>query len=749
VAHAPKHAKTPLAGTALLTALALTGGPGAAAIPFPPAPPSIIQFAANPPQPEAGQRTTLTWTISGGAPSALVLDPMSGGPALDLTGRAALDGIRAVGRQTLTLKAGNPWGASQASLTLVARGLHLVAGDVSGPGNGDGFGPRASFRMPSGLALDGGGDLLVADALNATVRRIAPDGKVTTLAGVPGRPGWEDGPAATARFNEPGGVAVDPGTGCIYVADTGNSVLRRLDPDGTVSTLAGAPGQGGLQDGTGAAARFSHPQGLAILADGGLVVADTGNSAIRRVSPDGTVTTLAGAPGSWGYEDGPAASAQFGSPWAVAVDAAQNVFVADTFNNAIRRIAGGQVTTLAGACNEEGLVDGTLDEARFRWPMALAVAEDGTLIIADSGNGVVRTLAAGRVETLAATGGGLMKDPQGLALDARGTLFVADTGNSVIRRLDPGGPLVPFAGAMAAAGAGDAQGAKARFDHPGKIVVDPATGDALVADSGNGLVRRITADGRVRTLEPGGALTGLQGLTALALDSAGDLYAVQPRWGKVLRIPPHGPATAAATWDEQGGPGAAPPAQDLVVDAQGSIFLTDPCGSAVRRILKDGTVTVFAGRPGEAGIDDGSAERARFLDPTGLALDLEENLIVTDQCAHTVRRISRLGRVTTLAGTPGEAGSRDGDGAHAQFNGPQGVAVDAQGNIFVADTGNFTIRRISPDGQVTTVAGVPGRAGALMGPLPGSLAAPTSVAVTRAGDLLVLCGNGIVQITDP
>jgi len=213
-------------------------------------------------------------------------------------------------------------------------------------GNQDGVGTAASFSSPIGIALDTSGNLYVADAFNDTIRKVTPAGAVITFAGSPGNPGETNGVGSAARFSSPGGVAVDA-AGIVYVADTNNDALRMIEPDGAVSLLAGSPGLSGGNDGTGGMALFSQPSGVAVDAAGNVYVADTVNSTIRKVTPAGVVTTIAGVAGTAGFGDGAGASALFNQPLGLVPDGSGGLYVVDTGNAAIRRLdASGMVTTL-------------------------------------------------------------------------------------------------------------------------------------------------------------------------------------------------------------------------------------------------------------------------------------------------------------------------------------------------------------------------------------------------------------------
>jgi sugar lactone lactonase YvrE len=258
-----------------------------------------------------------------------------------------------------------------------------VAGAAGSKGSADGIGSAARFYHPVGVAIDASGTLYVTDAENFTIRKIAPTGAVTTLAGAVGAKGSADGSGSVARFNLPHGVAVGA-TGTVYVADTENHTIRKITPAGDVTTLAGAAQRKGSEDGIGAAARFYHPAGLALDANGNLYVADNGNNAIRKIAPDGTVTTLAGLARHHGGTDGPGTAARFLFPTGVAADASGNVYVADHLNTTIRKIsATGTVTTLAGQALRSGHTDGPGPDARFVGPFGIAVGANGLLYVTD------------------------------------------------------------------------------------------------------------------------------------------------------------------------------------------------------------------------------------------------------------------------------------------------------------------------------------------------------------------------------
>lgn len=300
---------------------------------------------------------------------------------------------------------------------------------------------------PRGIAVDGAGNIFVADHDMHVIRRIDTNGTIRTFAGSPGQPGSEDGVGIDARFNAPAGIAMD-GTGVVYVADSGNHTIRKITPSGIVTTFAGSPGMKGSVDGKGSAARFDLPLGVALDRAGNLIVADSLNRTIRHITPAGVVTTYAGVPGKRGTKDGPLREALFESPSAVAVDKEGNIFVADTFANTVRKIShSAEVTTVAGA------------GAKLNNPAGVAADRKGNVYVTDWVNATIRKITGdGKISTLAGVpslpktrdGGrcclvdgmphlARFAGPYGIAVDREGNIFVADTFNATIRQITPEG----------------------------------------------------------------------------------------------------------------------------------------------------------------------------------------------------------------------------------------------------------------------------------------------------------------------
>lgn len=323
-------------------------------------------------------------------------------------------------------------------------GLARCPGAVNGPGT------NALFNEPAGLALDAQGNLYVADSANHAIRILSTNGMVSTFAGQLGTAGTLDGTGTNAQFDAPSGLAFDF-HGNLLVADTGNATLRQISPAGAVTTIAGVAGTAGYADGPAGTALFGAPLGLAVAANGSIFVADGGNHIIRRLAA-GVVSTFAGNPGVWGAADGPGTNAEFNAPCGLAFDAPGNLFVSDANNHTLRKITpGGLVTTFAGTAGVDGSADGGAAAATFCHPAEIVFDPAGNLLVADSFNHLLRQITTnGLVRTVSGVAGvdgdadgvngqGRFFNPYGLAFDASGALRVADTYNDLIREV-----LVPF-----------------------------------------------------------------------------------------------------------------------------------------------------------------------------------------------------------------------------------------------------------------------------------------------------------------
>jgi sugar lactone lactonase YvrE len=319
--------------------------------------------------------------------------------------------------------------------------VSTLAGSVNS-GSVDGIGTAASFGWPLGVAVDSSGNVYVADAQNNKIRKITSSGAVTTLAGSQVG-GAVDGTGTAARFSYPVGVAVDS-SGNVYVADSGNNKIRKITSAGVVTTLAGS-GSIGSADGVASSASFAGLSGVAVDSSGNVYAADSSNFKIRKITSTGVVTTLAGS-GSIGSADGSASSASFTSLTGIAVDSSGNVYVADGDKHKIRKITStGEVTTFAGS-GVDASIDGIGTAASFNYPSGLAIDSIGDVYVADTGNNKIRKITpTGVVSTLAGSGVQGLVDgigtsarfnlPKGVVVDSAGNLYVADPYNNKIRKI--------------------------------------------------------------------------------------------------------------------------------------------------------------------------------------------------------------------------------------------------------------------------------------------------------------------------
>lgn len=317
-----------------------------------------------------------------------------------------------------------------------------AAGSANGKAN------EASFLNPMGVAADSNGNVFVADSRNNLIRKINANGIVTTLAGS-GKQGSADGNASSASFFFPVGVAAGP-DGSVYVADTHNSLIRKISPQGIVTTVAGALTQS-TRDHPDSLQRLDNPYGIVVSKDGAVYFTDWERNMIRKISPDGKVSIIAGGSDP-GAKDGKGLSASFFLPQGIAIDDRGNLYIADTYNNMIRKMdADGMVTTLAGkpaikGKHNSGHRDGKGPAASFNHPCGIAVDKNGIVYVADVGNNKIRKITPdGAVSTLAGTGlpgaqnGSPNKAsfyrPYGVAVDKNGDLFIADYVNNAVRKI--------------------------------------------------------------------------------------------------------------------------------------------------------------------------------------------------------------------------------------------------------------------------------------------------------------------------
>lgn len=652
--------------------------------------------------------------------------------------------------------------------------LSLLAGGNASGGIVDGVGSDARFFGPRGLAIDTAGEIHVADF--SCLRRISSAGVVQTVAGVPGRYGMVDGKGSAGGFNAPSDLAV-AADGSIFVVDATDYTLRRCAPDGSVSVFAGSPFSYGHQDGRGAAGRFYEPAGIAVGPDNCLYIGD--GATVRRVTTDGAVSTAWGVPSDPGCVDGSGGSVRFVHVNDLAADGTGAIYVADALT--IRRIGrDGAVSTMAGSAAESGTADGPGAAARFMGASALAVDRAGVLYIADQARVIRRLSPEGQVSTIAGKyysewpldGSGrdaAFYEIKGMAVDSFGNLVITEYGGRV-RQMTPDGTVTTIGGPptqeTVAPEYGDADGAGsvARFTFPGGIASD-RQGRLYICDSGNKSIRAAIP-------LPANAPRFLSAPSSLALNpgdsgfftvTASCASPIAYRWQKRdwsamawhdLVDDDVFTGSDSPTLSIAGAPLALGGAQfrcviscgqDRNVSATATLTVPKPITPDYPIALR---FTTIAGKSLSSGYADGAGTEARFNNPQGLACDGAGNLYVADSGNNAIRKISPDGIVTTLAG--GQAGTADGYGTAAQFNSPTDLAVNAQGFIYISDTSNCAIRELSPSGYVGTIAGFDHQSGAIDGPAyQARFGRPAGVAIGSHGEIYVAdigAGNGAIRM---
>jgi sugar lactone lactonase YvrE len=507
------------------------------------------------------------------------------------------------------------------------------------------FVPGSAQLSASALDIDAAGNLYVADSNNSVIRKITPDGSVSILAGTLGTPGTLDGSSAAALFQYPTGIAVQT-DGTILVADNGAATLRAISPTGIVTTVAGAAHQSASVDGTGEGARFSALNRITLDASGGLFATD--GNAIRHIDSSFRVATLAGVASAGGYADGTGSNALFWQPNGLRREPDGNVLVADTLNNVVREMTpAGTVSTLFGAPANIGGIDAKGSQARF-------------------------------------------DNPEGVAISASGYVYVADTSNMTIRRIAPDGTVITYAGTPGTSGYKDGPAQSALFALPAAVAVD-SDETLYVADYANCAIRKIAPDRTVSTLASNPSSFGIASYCS---------FNTQPFSG------PTG----------------------IALDANKNVLVADPDNNYIVKVTPNGAVAILAGQFNVAGSTDGPLSTALFNQPFGIAVDGHGDVYIADSANHTIRAISPQGMVTTLAGVAGQDGSVDGTGTGALLSRPSSLAIDPTGVIYFPDYDFATIRRVTPEGVVTTVAGTPETIGTQLGPLPGVMWPPMAIA---------------------
>ena len=627
-------------------------------------------------------------------------------------------------------------------------------------------GPNASLYGPqSAMTADAAGNLFFVDG-NTVLRLDAGSGLLTLVAGN-GTAGYsgDNGPAVAAQLHAPCGLAIDS-AGNIYIASSWDNVVREVSA-GIITTIAGTGTAGYSGDnGPAAGARLNNPFGLALDSDGNLYIADTGNNVIREISA-GVITTVAGnGTRGFGGDNGLATTALLSSPKGVAVDAAANLYIADTGNNRIRSVSAGVIGTVAG----NGVLgfsgdSGPATTAQLNVPNGIALDSAGDLYIADYNNNCIRKVVAGVISTVAGKGtpgfsgdGGLataaqLNLPYVVTLDPAGNLYIGDFGNNRIRIVGVNGVIYTAAGnSTAGFGGNGGSPLSAQLHFPSGIAFDTA-GNLYFADYQNNRVREISS-GVITTVAgngsrgfsgDGGAATAAQlnQPSAVAFDSAGALYIADTGNNRIRKVTGATISTFAGngTAGYSGDAGAAASAElnqpaGIAFNSAGNLYIADSANNRVRKVAGS-IITTVAGK-GTAGFsgDAGSPTGAQLSNPSDVVVDSTGNVFIADSGNNRIRKVAGS-VITTFAGngTPGLAGD-NATATAAQLNAPAGLALGSGGVLFIADAGNNTVRKVA-SGKITTIAGTGTTLGDGGISTAAALSSPQAVRPDSAGNIYI------------
>src|SRR3984957_10838367 len=590
----------------------------------------------------------------------------------------------------------------------------------------------------------------------------------TILGEIPGAP--SSAPALAVSLNLPSGVASD-GKGNVYVSLRGSHQVVRIDTTGTLFLVAGTGAQGSQgpsgDGGPATSATLSIPLALAFDSSGNLYIADAGSNRIRMVDTSGIIHTFAGNGNNINTGDGgPAVNASLDTPSAIAFDPSGNLVIADTGNNEIRKVSPqGIITKVAGTGNAAYDGDnGTVATAAFSAPAGVAVDHLGNIYVSDTGNQRVRLLSTAGITSVVAGNGtkgsfgdgrqattAEVSNPGTLLFDTAGNLYIADVGNDRVRRIASNGVISNFAGSGTVGAGGDGGYAIAANLNLQAIAIDPQN-NVIIADGGNYRVRFVTAsNGFITTI--GG--NGLISYNPTNLISKGDVvyfsdstanrirqFDISAGAASVAIVAGNGQSTFDAA-DDTALTARLNAPRGLMQDSAGNIYFADSKNQAVRKITPEGALVTLAGNGTNLDTGDGAlATAAELSGPVDVAVaNGTGNIYILEVTGNRIRVITANGNITTYAGigTPGAPSSPTGTAASQPVNSPQGLSIDSTGALYLADTGNNLIRKITTDGNVATIAGTgtSGYTGDGGPALSATIRNPTGLAVDTYGNVFI------------
>ena len=622
--------------------------------------------------------------------------------------------------------------------------------------SGDG-GPaiKANFKTPAGLAFDPEGNLYIADRENHRVRKIDTSGNISTFAGI-GKAGFsgDGGPAVRAKLNLPSGLATDK-KGNLFISDRSNDRIRVVDKKGVIRTYAGS-GVAGFQGDAGPAlkAQLDKPFGIALDEAENLYIADRNNNRVRKVSPEGIITTVAGDGGFFFMGDnGPAYRASVAAPTGVAVDKKGNLYIADRNNNRIRLVDKlGMIRTVAGTGQQDYNGDSeTARETNLYLPFGLIVDSNDNLLIIDRSHYRIRRIdpKSGEVETVAGNGlklfagdggpatGATLSFPHGMFVDKDDNLIFSDKGHYRIRKITPKGIISTIGGNGRRGNVGNNIPAlEANVYNVTTIIQNPA-GDAFMSSPSGfvSIIRRLDAKGIIhdyidtaspryreaiskskhKGLVQTGAVATITQFSDIVFDPKGNLFISDRLNHQIRKIDLNGNiSTIAGVGDSDyygdGGPALEAAFRDpnaLASDKQGNIYIAEAANNRIRKIDTKGIVTTVAGNGEHADSGDGGpALQAAIRSMDDIAISPEGELHILGTNTHKVRKITLDGKIVTVAGK-GYAGffGDDGPATKAMLKNPAAISFDSKGNLYIADMGNNRIRKVDKKGIITTFAG--------------------------------------------